>query len=593
MTKPRNINYARNLKEYLSLASPYKWHFTAIITIITLIELLRLAPKFLFAQIIDSGALYTSGEITKAVLISGLWTILIAFLAITLFRSIFTWYRVKTLIHIDSNMTVDLKRKYFNHLIGLDTEFHNSHKTGSMISRIGRGAGAIEGLTDTFFFQFLPVIIQLIAVAISLAYFSLAPAIILVVTSVAFVIYSTLIQNKQKPDKLNYNDAEDLEKGIMADFFMNVESIKYFGKEKVIKDKYKTITHETREKGYKYWNWYKYFDTGQSFILGIGTILILLFPVIQFINGEITVGTVSFIYTAYFGFMGSLYGFVWGIRGYYRTMTDLESLFEYSKFNNEIKDKKNAKEIQIKKGKIEFKNIGFQYPKGENIFDRFNLIIPAGKKIALVGHSGCGKTSLIKLLYRMYDLNEGSINIDGTNIKDIKQESLRSEMAVVSQEPILFDDTIYNNIKFSNPKASRREVMKAIKFAQLDKVIEKLDKKEHTIVGERGVKLSGGQKQRVSIARAILANKKVLVLDEATSALDSETEHEIQKDLERLMKGRTSIIIAHRLSTIMKADIIVVLKEGKIEQMGTHRELITEGGEYARLWEFQKGGYIE
>jgi ABC-type multidrug transport system fused ATPase/permease subunit len=166
-------------------------------------------------------------------------------------------------------------------------------------------------------------------------------------------------------------------------------------------------------------------------------------------------------------------------------------------------------------------------------------------------------------------------------------------MSIVPQECILFDDTVYNNIKFADPKATKEEVMEAIKYAQLDRVIKAFPKKENTIVGERGVKLSGGEKQRVSIARAILANKRILVLDEATSALDSETEWQIQQDLERLMEGRTSIIIAHRLSTIMKADMIVVMKEGKVEQKGTHRELITEGGEYARLWEFQKGGFVE
>ena len=193
----------------------------------------------------------------------------------------------------------------------------------------------------------------------------------------------------------------------------------------------------------------------------------------------------------------------------------------------------------------------------------------------------------------MCDVNSGNILIDGKDIRNFKQESLRKEMSIVPQEPILFDDTIYNNIKFSNPSANKKEIMKAIRFAQLDKVIEGLPKKENTIVGERGVKLSGGEKQRVSIARAILANKKILVLDEATSSLDSETEYEIQKDLEKLMKGRTSIVVAHRLSTIMKADIIVVMKNGKIVQKGTHRDLITEGGEYQRLWDMQRGGYVE
>jgi len=190
-------------------------------------------------------------------------------------------------------------------------------------------------------------------------------------------------------------------------------------------------------------------------------------------------------------------------------------------------------------------------------------------------------------------VDKGGIFIDGENIRNFKQESLRSELSIVPQECVLFDDTIFNNIRFSKPTASRQEVMNAIKFAQLDRIIKLFQNNENTIVGERGVKLSGGEKQRVSIARAILANKKILVLDEATSSLDSETEYEIQKDLKKLLEGRTSIIIAHRLSTIMNADKIVVLKAGKIDQIGKHNDLIRQPGEYKRLWNLQKGGYIK
>ena len=223
----------------------------------------------------------------------------------------------------------------------------------------------------------------------------------------------------------------------------------------------------------------------------------------------------------------------------------------------------------------------------------FNLKIKPEEKVALVGHSGCGKTTLVNLLNRLYDVDSGKILIEGNDIRDFKQESVRSETGIVPQECILFDDTIYNNIKFADPKASKKEILDAIKFAQLDKIIGNFPKKENTIVGERGVKLSGGEKQRVSIARAILANKKILVLDEATSALDSETEHEIQKSLQKLLQGRTSIIIAHRLSTIMSADRIIVMKNGKIIQQGRHEDLIKQQGEYKKLWNLQKGGYIK
>ncbi len=284
--------------------------------------------------------------------------------------------------------------------------------------------------------------------------------------------------------------------------------------------------------------------------------------------------------------------FVHGIRNYYRAMADFQDLFQYGKIKNEIIDKPNAKPLKVRQGTIELKNIDFSYGE-RNIFKNFSLKIEKNEKIALVGHSGCGKTTLIKLINRLYDVESGQILIDNQDIKNFKQESIRGETGIVPQEAILFDDTLYNNIKFANLKASNKEIKNAIRFAQLDKVIENFPKKENTIVGERGVRLSGGEKQRVSVARAILANKKILVLDEATSSLDSETENEIQKDLQKLLKGRTSIIIAHRLSTIMSADRIIVMKNGEIVQQGKHSELINQPGEYKKLWNLQKGGYIK
>jgi len=218
------------------------------------------------------------------------------------------------------------------------------------------------------------------------------------------------------------------------------------------------------------------------------------------------------------------------------------------------------------------------------------LEIKKNTKVALVGPSGGGKSTVVRLLYRLFDLDSGYISIDGQDISAVTQKSLRSSMSVVPQEPILFDNSIYFNIAYANPQASKNEVWQAIRFAKLDKLINSLPKKEKTIVGERGVKLSGGEKQRVSIARAILANKKILVLDEATSALDSETEREIQGYLQKLMEGRTTIIIAHRLSTVMKADKIVVIDEGKIVEQGSHRELTRKrSGLYKKLWELQQG----
>jgi ATP-binding cassette, subfamily B, heavy metal transporter len=396
----------------------------------------------------------------------------------------------------------------------------------------------------------------------------------------------------QQESNVIANNVEDVEKANISDFFTNIDSIKHFGKEKVIKKKFGNFTEKTRLAILNNWNYFRWLDSGQMFILATGLFFMVWFPMLRFLDGEITIGTIVFIYTIYGNLIGPLFGFVHGIRQFYRSMADFESLFQYGKIENDIKDKPNAKRLVIKKGEVEFRNLDFMYHKKE-LFNNFNLKVPPKTKVAFVGHSGSGKSTLVKLIYRLYDVQRGAILIDGNDIKDFNQESLRGELSIVPQEAVLFDDTIYNNIKFSNPSASRDQVFAAMKFAQLDELVEDLPDKEKTVVGERGVRLSGGEKQRVSIARAILANKKVLVLDEATSALDSKTEHEIQKDLEKLMKGRTSIIIAHRLSTIMYADLIVVLEKGKIIQMGKHRTLINQKGKYKELWNLQKGGYIK
>ena len=563
-----------------------------IILFATLFELKNVFEKFLFKVLIDRGTELAAGAITSSSFTHMLIIVGIIFMIATLVAVISNWLKNHFVNKIESGMIADLKRKYFNHIITLDYNFHVTHKTGSLISRLKRGGSAIERMSDVLVYNFSSLVIQTMAVFASLLYFDFISGVIVFFIVLAFIGFSFIIQRLQEESNLIANATEDIEKGNTADIFTNVESIKYFGKEKLIKEKYYALTEKTKKAFLKNWNYYRYLAAGQTVILGLGTLLIVYFSLMNFLNQQITLGTLAFIYTVYLGLIGEMYGFVYGIRGFYVSMADFQDLFEYGKIKKEILDKPNAKELKIKEGKIEFRNINFKYGK-RTIFRDFNLKIPKNKKTALVGHSGSGKTTLVKLLYRFYDIDKGEVLIDDINIKDVRQECLREEMSIVPQEAVLFDDTIYNNIAFSAPKAKKEEITKAIKFAQLDKIIENFPKKENTIVGERGVRLSGGEKQRVSIARAILAGKKVLVLDEATSSLDSVTESEIQNDLQKLMQGRTTIIIAHRLSTIMNADKIIVMKNGKIVQEGAHSELIRKPGEYRHLWNIQKGGYIK
>jgi ATP-binding cassette subfamily B protein len=586
------IDFKYNLSVFWSFLKNYKLLFLSLLFCVLLGQGKEILDKFLFKVIIDKGTEFVAGNLIREAFVNILIIIGSIFIGLTILGSFFSWIQCHLLTLLESKLIRDLKYKFFNHIISLDQRFHVTHKTGSLISRLMKGSGAIETITDVILYNFAPFIFQTIIASTSIIYFNWVSALTIFITASVFILFSFFMQRFQESSKIDLNKTEDLEKGITADFFTNISSIKYFGKENLIKTKYKKLVNSSTKKLIIYWNYFRTLRFGQTLILGIGTFFVIYFPLIQLLDGKMTLGTLTFIYTIYVGLLGQMFGFVSGIRNYYRSMADFQELFEYGKVKKEILDKPYAKNLEIKKGEIEFKNLFFNYGK-RKIFEDFNLIIPANKKVALVGHSGCGKTTLIKLLYRFYDIEKGNILVDEKDIRDVKQESLRSEMSMVPQECILFDDTIYNNIAFSNPKASKEEVMKAIKFAQLEEIIKEFPDKEKTIVGERGVKLSGGEKQRVSIARAILANKKILVLDEATSALDSQTEYDIQKDLNNLMEGRTSIIIAHRLSTIMHADKIVVLKRGKIVQIGTHRQLINQRGEYRKLWDLQKGGYIK
>lgn len=590
--KKLQIDSNYNLREFWSFLRKYKFSLAFVIFLVLIHEIKQIADKFLFKVVIDNGALYIAQEITREAFKHILIIVAMVFLIMMVINVFNNWLQIHVINRLENKLMADLKRKYLNHLVDLDHDFHVTHKTGSLISRLKRGSNAMEGMVDILAFNFAPLILQVIIAIFSIVYFDWVPALVLFITMLVFITFNVYMQKKQEESRLIANKTEDIEKGNVGDIFTNIDSIKYFGKERLIKNKYKKLSEDTKKSFLKNWDYHRWLSAGQSLILALGTFFLMLFPLIDFLNGDITVGTLTFIYTIYWGLIGPMFSFVHGIRHYYRIMADFQELFDYGKIEKSIKDKPGAKELKIMKGEIEFKNVGFSYGK-RKIFNKFNLKIPENKKIALVGHSGCGKTTLIKILYRMYEIQGGKILVDKQDITDVKQESLREEMSIVPQECVLFDDTIYKNIAFSNPKASREEVMKAIKFAQLDKIINDFPKKEKTIVGERGVKLSGGEKQRVSIARAILANKKILVLDEATSALDSETEHEIQRDLEILMRGRTSIIIAHRLSTIMHADAIVVMKKGKIVQAGKHMDLITREGEYKKLWNLQKGGYIK
>lgn len=580
------------LKTYWGFIKRYKILILGVTLCALIISIVGLVSRYLFKEIVDKGESFTKNEIGLEIFTKTLFIIGIIWFSTIFINATARWLRTHLINRLESKSILDLKNYYYNHIISLSHSFHTTHKTGSLISRILRGSSAMERMTDFASHQTLAIIFEIIVSGVALMFVSKRIALVIIITTSIFVLYSNNLQKKQRSLKIIANYTEDIEKAFTSDTLTNIDSIKYYGKEHIIKNKYLSATEKTKNAWFKEWQLGRWAGSVEGLIMGIGGLITLAIPIKSLIEGNGSLGTLTFTWMSYWSIINSVQNFMDGLRGYNRSIADFHDLFQYGKLNNDIKDKPNAKDMRVKEGVIEFQNVNFQYHQG-GLFKNFSLKVNKNQKVALVGHSGSGKSTLVKLLYRFYDLDSGTIKIDGINIKDVKQESLRSELSIVPQECVLFDDTIYNNILFSSPRAKRSEVLQAIKFAQLDKTIANFPNKENTIVGERGVKLSGGEKQRVSIARALLANKKVLVLDEATSSLDSKTEHEIQKDLQNLMQDRTSIIIAHRLSTIMSADLIVVLDKGKVVQQGTHNQLISKLGIYRELWSLQKGGYIE
>lgn len=581
-----------NLAIYWSFLKPYTHFFVLALAAIFMISVIHVVERYLFKHAIDGSTQFGEGILTSSVFLHLLVVVAAFYLFLLLIKAVMNWLQFYFLHILESKIILDVKHFYFTHLVYLSHKFHTTHKSGSLIARLIRGGRAVETMTDVLAFNIAPLVFELVVVSYALFGVDKRNLLIIFLTVLTFIVYGSFIHRYQRRHHTEANMLEDKEKAYISDVFTNVDSIKYFGKEKSITSRFHAFALKTKDAFFRTWNFSQWEYAGQNIIVGLGTFFLLFLSFRSFLRGEITVGTLVFVYTTYNSLLGPLYGFMGGIRNFHRSIVDFDDLFQYGTLSNDIVDKRHASHLNIRQGTVDFKQVHFKYHKAHVLQD-FTLHVKSHEKVALVGHSGSGKSTVIKLLYRLYDVDQGAIFIDGKNIKDVQQESLRSALSIVPQECVLFDDTIYNNIAFSNPRASKREVWQAIRFAQLDKPIALFADKEQTVVGERGVKLSGGEKQRVSLARALLANKKILILDEATSSLDSQTEHDIQQDLKQLMKGRTVLIIAHRLSTIMHADKIVVLDKGKIIQLGTHEQLIRQQGKYRTLWRLQQGGYIK
>ena len=474
--------------------------------------------------------------------------------------------------------------KAFQHLHSLSLSFHLNRQTGGLTRAIDRGSKGIEFLLRFAAFEIVPVLVELIAVGIVLwATFGLAYAAVTVTTVIIYIIYTIKVTEWRIAIRRKMNLADENASTKAIDSLLNFETVKYFNSEKIEADRFDNAMKSYEDSAVKARASLSVVNIGQGAIIAIGLFLIMGMAGEDIASEKMSIGDFVVVNT----FLLQLYlplnflGFVY--REIRQSLLDIGRMFALVDEMPDIVDKENAYDLDVHSGKIEFKNIKFSFGN-RVILKNLNFVVNPGHKVAIVGPTGAGKSTISKLLFRFYDPSSGAILIDNQNIKNVTQSSLRSNIGVVPQDTVLFNDTIKYNISYSKPGASIEEINKAAKLSSIDRFIANLEIGYDTIVGERGLKLSGGEKQRVAIARALLKNPKIFIFDEATSALDSKTEKSIEKSLNKLSNKNTTLVIAHRLSTIIDADKIIVLENGTIAEQGSHKELIKKNGLYAEMW---------
>lgn len=547
-----------------------------------------LVPPIFYKEIID--ILSSSTGITNELSLNAIGVLMII---LWIKIASFIVYRLYDFwaIALEMNIQERIDNFFLQKLQYHSYKFFSENMSWSLISKFRKGVSAFEKLSDIFSWQILPFItnvtIILIIIGVQNIWISFwIFMVILIFTRLQYVLYKYIHPYQEKANALDSEQG-----GLLSDLIINNHTIKLFASEKKEERKYAKLNYDTahaRKIQYHKSIWIWGSSAAIWIILEIG---IMYFAIRMWWNGTISLGMIVLLQT----YILRLIDFLWGIgqtlRHTFIAISEASEILEIIDTPHEIQDK-SSKKLKLQHGAISFNNVNFSY--GENqIFHDLNFHIKPGERVALVGESGSGKTTITKLLFRLYDIQKGEILIDDQNIAEVTQESLRSSMSMIPQDPILFHRSIRENIAYGKPNASDEEIIAAAKMARCHEFISHLKDGYETLVGERGIKLSWGERQRVAIARAILENKQIIVMDEATSALDSESEFLIQEAIEELMQNKTLLIIAHRLSTIMKMDKIIVMDQGKIAEKGSHKELLAkDNGIYKKLRNIQSGGFI-
>jgi ATP-binding cassette subfamily B protein len=560
----------------------FKWRVVIAMSLLVLSKLANVSVPLALKEVIDA----MSG--TQAVLVVPA-ALIVGYGLLRLFSTLFGELRDAVFANVTQRAIRRVALQVFEHLHSLSLRFHLDRQTGGVSRDIERGTRGIGFLLNFTLFNILPTLLEIILVAgILLNKYNFWFAAITFVTLVIYIIFTLFITEWRMVVRRTMNDLDSKANTRAIDSLLNYETVKYFSNEKYEARRYDKNMEHWEEAAVRNQVSLALLNSVQSVIIAIGITSLMLLAANEVAQGKMTVGDLVLVNV----FMIQLYmplhflGFVY--REIRNSLADMEKMFSLLDEHREVADSPNAKVLEVGNAAVRFEQVNFSYAPDRQILFDASFDIPAGHTVAVVGSSGAGKSTLSRLLFRFYDAQRGKIFINGQEVRDVTQHSLRAAIGIVPQDTVLFNDTIYYNIAYGRPDATREEVVAAAQTAHIHNFIVSLPQGYDSMVGERGLKLSGGEKQRVAIARAILKNPAILIFDEATSALDSKSEKAIQSELRAIAQNRTTLIIAHRLSTVVEADQILVMDGGCIIERGTHRELLGQNGAYAQMWNLQK-----